>query len=394
VLPARSPSPAEPSITPRRTSAATRPATRLHHRKTAAHSGSMNDAPEQATTAASSGTRLPSAAEPRELGEAFSLHAEQAPPLALLAALAALVATCVNQVLLPALGDKRGYLLSRQIDQVGAFATNLSAIAGLITLGFALLSFVRFSPLLPLRKRLMFAGFAGIFLPSIAMSTLFERQRTTAETVLFAMGAAQVLIGLAGTSAARASESRYARVLALGCTLMAGASLLSQVLQLASQVQLRVWMLTAQRIAQGVGEASYLLLLVLLTPVLLPAGSDVRARAARLAGYVALPLLLGGLYVAERSLGSDYALLLYHAQRVSLFIDSFPRAYSVPIALALSGALAAVLGTDRLKQQAAAGAVLLVASGYAPFAPGRLLSAVLGAVLVCRTVMAGWAPRR
>jgi hypothetical protein len=240
----------------------------------------------------------------------------------------------------------------------------------------------------------MFAAFAGIFLPSVAMSTLFERQRTTAETVLFAMGAAQVLIGLAGTTAARASESRYARLLALGCTLMAASSLLSQVLQVASRIQLQVWTLTTQRIAQGVGEASYLLLLCALPPMLLPSGSDLRARAARMAGYIALPLLLGGLYVAERSLGQDYSLLLYHAQRVSLFIDTYPRLYSVPIALALSAGLAASLGREPLKQQAAAGAVLLVASGYAPFAPGRLLTSVLGAVLVCRTVLAGWEPRR
>lgn len=349
----------------------------------------MNDAPEHPPTAPSAST-VPT----RELADAFSPHAEEPPPLALLAALAALCATSVNQVLLPALGDKRGYVYARLLDQAGAYATNLSAIAGLIALGFALLAFVRFSPLLSLRKRLLFAAFAGIFLPSVAMSALFERQRTTAETVLFAMGAAQVLIGLAGTAAARASESRYGRLLALGCTLMAGASLTSQVLQLASRVQLRVWTLTAQRLAQGLGEVSYLALLVALAPLLLPAGSDGRARAARMAGYVALPLTLGGLYVAERALGQDYSLLLYHAQRVSLFIDSFPRLYSLPIALALSAALSALLGPDRLKQQAAAGALLLVASGYAPFAPGRLLTSVLGAVLVCRTVLAGGTPRR
>ena len=349
----------------------------------------MNDAPEQPPTAPSA-----SAVPTRELADAFSAHAEQAPPLALLAALAALCATVINQVLLPALGDKRGYRYAGLLDQVGAYATNLAAIAGLVALGFALLAFVRFSPLVPLRKRLMFAAFAGIFLPSIAMSALFERQRTTAETVLFAMGAAQVLVGLAGTAAARATESRYGRLLSLGCTLMAASSLTSQVLQLASRVQLSAWLLSAQRTAQGLGELSYLLLLVALAPMLLPAGSDGRARAARMAGYVALPLTLGGLYVAERKLGQDYSLLLYHAQRVSLFIDAFPRLYSLPIVLALSAGLAALLGADRLKQQAAAGALLLVASGYAPFAPGRLLTSVLGAVLVCRTVLAGWAPRR
>jgi hypothetical protein len=87
-------------------------------------------------------------------------------------------------------------------------------------------------------------------------------------------------------------------------------------------------------------------------------------------------------------LDNDYALLLYHAQRVTLFIDSWPRLYAVPIALALASSLAAVLATDPVRRQAAAGTLLLLSSGYAPHAPGRLLTLTLALLLIARAVIA------
>jgi hypothetical protein len=344
----------------------------------------MNDAaPELSTAARAPGAVAAGSQPPRTFAE----QAGRAPPLAWLTALAALIAMVVNQVLLPALGDERGYTTTRGLNQLGAFATNLSAIAGLVALGFALLSFVRASADVVLRQRLLFAAFSGIFVPSVALATLFDRTRTTAEGVWFAMGAAQVLIGLAGGAAARVAPDRYRRVLALSCALMASAGLLAHVLQLASRVELRVWMLTVQRIAQGVGEAGYLILLCGLAPLLMPVGEGARARSARFVGFALLPLALVGLYAAERALSKDYTLLLYHAQRVSLLVDTLPRLYSIPIGLAFATAMAALLGGDRGRRQAAAGALLLLASGYAPFAPGRLLTSVLGVLLVCRSLM-------
>jgi hypothetical protein len=134
------------------------------------------------------------------------------------------------------------------------------------------------------------------------------------------------------------------------------------------------------------------MLLLAVTPLALPNGNDLRSRLARTTGFFLLPLALGGLYMAERTLQHDYALLLYHAQRVTLLIDSYPRAYSVPLALALAAGLSGGLGPHAGRRQAAAGTLLLLASGYAPFSPGRLLASVLGVLLIARSIIASSQP--
>jgi hypothetical protein len=314
------------------------------------------------------------------------------PPLAWLTVVAALASMAINQLLLPALGPDAKRTLLTPLERWGVFATNLAAIAGLIALGFGLLVFVRFSTQFSLGQRLGLAGFAGAFLLSIGLATVFERQQTTAENVIFAIATAQVVIGLLSTHAARTAPSKYRRAVALFCAAMAGCVLLSQLLQVCSQIRLELWLTQAQRAVQAVGEACYLVLLVALTPLVLPTGGDLRSRLSRMAGFFVLPMTLGGLYLAERTLQHDYALLLYHAQRVTLLIDSYPRAYSVPLALVLSAGFAGALGPHANRRQAAAGALLLLAAGYAPFAPGRLLASVLGALLIARSIVASGQP--
>jgi hypothetical protein len=319
---------------------------------------------------------------------AFGLHVRTSPPLSWLATLAALAAMLINQLLLPALNDSTRRPLMHQLDRWGVFSTNLAAVSSLIALGFGLLAFVRYSTVMTLRQRLLVGGFGGfVFLPTIALAVLFERQRTTAQIVLFALGAAQVLAAIISTSAARAARGRYTRVIAILAATMAVCVLSAQVLQLVSQVRLVDWQLTAQQAAQGIGEACYLLLLAGMTPMLMPYRNDARSRVARLCGFFVLPIALGSMYMAERALQSDYTVLLYHAQRVTLFIDIWPRLYAVPIGLALSASVAALCATDAVARQAAAAVLLLLASGYAPHAPGRLLTGTLAIVLLARAII-------
>ncbi len=336
---------------------------------------------------AAQGSPEPSAGEDR--ASTFSMHVRSSPPLSWLAAFAALAAMTLNQLLVPAMSESTRRVLLHQLDRWGAFATNLAAISGLIALAFGLLAFVRYSQVMTLRQRLLVGGFgAFVFLPTISVAVLFERQRTTAQIVLFALAASQVLSAIVSTSAARAAGNVYARVIALLATGMATFALLSQVLQLFSQVHLTAWQIQAQQVAQSIGEICYLLLLAGITPLLLPHQRDVRSRVARLAGFFLLPIALGSMYLAERVLQNDYALLLYHAQRVTLFIDSWPRLYAVPIGLALAGSISALLASDRSAKQAAAGVLLLIGSGYAPHAPGRLLTSTLALVLIARAIIA------
>ena len=344
----------------------------------------MTDVVSEAPPAAGS----PDPGADAAVAEAFSMHVASSPPLAWVATAAALSALVLNQLLLPGLGDATRRVLIHRLDRWGAFATNLTAISGLIALTFGLLAFVRYSKVIGLRHRLLLGGFAGIFLPTIAVAALFERQRTTAQIVLFALGAAHVLCAVVSMSAARAAPSRYPRMVALCAASMAVFVLLAQVLQQLSLVRLGVWQQQIQQALQGMGEGCYLLLLSGVAPLLLPSRSDTRSRLARAAGFFVLPMVLGSLYMAERILDNDYALLLYHAQRVTLFIDSWPRIYAVPIGLAVASSVAAVLAKDPVRKQAAAGVLLLLGSGYAPHAPGRLLTLTLALVLIARAVIA------
>jgi hypothetical protein len=320
--------------------------------------------------------------------EAFGLDVDAAPPLSWLAALAALCAMTINQLLVPGLGRGPQRVLAQELSRYGAFATNLAAIAGLIAIGFGLHAFLRYSPVINLRRRLLLGTFAVIFLPTVAVATLFERQRTTAQAVLFALGAAHVLGANVSLCAVQAATRRYARGLGVLAAAMALLALLAQVVELLQQVGLRAWHAQAHSALSGMGELCYLALLCGMTPLLLPARGDTRGRVARLAGFFVLPIVLGGLYAAERMLESDYALLLYHSQHVTLFIDSWPRIYAIPIALALAGSFAAVLGSpDPARSQAAAGVLLLIGSGYSPAAPGRLLTFALALVLIARALI-------
>ncbi len=348
----------------------------------------MSDVVSEAAPAAGS----PDPRADPDLAAAFSMHVSSSPPLAWLAACAALAAMGINQLVLPGLAETARHALLHNLERWGAFCTNLSAISGLIALGFGLLAFIRYSTMVELRQRLLLGAFAGIFLPSIAVAALFERQRTTAQVVVFAIGAAQVLGAIVSTSAARAAPSRFARAVAWCAAAMAIFTLLAQVGQVMSELHLSVVLARAQQIMQSAGEACYLLLLCSIAPLLLPSRAGTRSRLARLAGFFVLPIALGALYMAEAALENDYALLLYHAQRVTLFIDSWPQIYAVPIGLALSGSLAAVLAKDPVRRQAAAGVLLLLSSGYAPHAPGRLLTCTLSMVLIARALIAPGQP--
>jgi hypothetical protein len=342
----------------------------------------MNDEsadPAVARAAAESG--------PPDIEAAFAAHVRQTPPLCWMSALSALCAMLISQILVPALSgtSPREFLFA--LGRWGDFATNLAAISGLTALCFGLYAFVRHSTRVGLRLRLMLAGFAGIFLPTIALSTLFERQRTTTQIVVYALGAAYVLGTLVNTAAARVRRQLFPRCVALLAATMSTLTLVAQALQLVSRTHLSVWQLQAFELLLALGELCYLGLLLSLSALVLPARATRRDRLARLLSFAVVPAVLISLYLAERTLQNEYALLLYHAQRVNLFIDTWPRLYSAPLAVAVAAVLAGGLSGDALRRQGAAGLCLLLSAGFSPHAPGRLLSLALALVLIARTVI-------
>jgi hypothetical protein len=347
----------------------------------------MSDVVSEAPPAAGSPDRGASA----ERKTASGIHVRTTPPLTWLAVAAALLATGINQILLPALNDPKRSELLRELSRWGAFATNLATIAGGIALGVGLFAFVRYSSVMGLRQRLLLGAFGGlIFLPTLASAALMESQNP-ARIVLFAFGAAQILVSTVSTTAARAAEALYPRLCACLAAAMAVFALLAQLSMMFAQFDLGGWHMQAEvlhGVFQGIGEIAYLLLLLGMTPLLVPRRRDRRSGWARQAGFFVLPIVLGTLYLAELRLDNDYALLLYHAQRVTLFIDSWPRLYSVPIGIALAATVSALVAKGEGTKQAAAGVLLLLASGCAPHAPGRLLTWTLALVLIARAIIA------
>jgi hypothetical protein len=324
-----------------------------------------------------------------DAGEPFGMHVRGTPPLTWLAVVACLLAMVLNQLLLPALNDQSRRAMLRDLGRWGAFATNLAAISGTIALAFGLLAFVRYSSVTNLRQRILLGWFGGfVFLPTLAIAVLLESQ-TTAQTVLFAFGAAQVLAITVSISAARTAQRMLPKTIAYLASAVCLFAVLAQTSSMLSRIDVRGWHVMAQlqRTFQWIGEVGYLLLLTSMSALLMPARRDSRARAGRLIGFFILPIVLGSLYLAERVLAHDYALLLYHAQRVSLFIDSWPRLYSAPLGLAIAGSIAAIVGGTPIDRQGAAGVLLLIGSGYAPHTPGRLLTWALAMVLIARSII-------
>lgn len=273
------------------------------------------------------------------------------------------------------------------LDQAGSFAANLAAISGIIALGFALLGLARRVTWVGLFRRFSLAAFSGIFLASMTVAVLFDRQRTTTYGVLFAFGAASVLTSLLHGIAFRAGRGIAVRTLAANATIMAASSLCAQLLQLWSETTLSAWHLSALNITRTIGEVAYLAVLVSAAFVTLPEAGTRAAGIGRKLGGIALVAGMAGLIIAERALGKDYALVLYQNQRVSTWIDTLPSLYSLPLAIALAGCVAGLVGGDAQKRQGACGLLLLLSSGYAPPAPGRLLTLTLGLALLASVII-------
>lgn len=324
----------------------------------------------------------------------FGSSVQEAPALSWLAATAALAAVAIERVAAPLLGDPARRDLLVLLGRAGDFATNLAALSALVALGIALVAFTRHNPMIDLPRRLLLAGFSGVLLPTLLVATVLERARTTIELVLFALGAAYAVSALVNASAAGRARTWFDRALAAVASTMATAALIAQGLYTLSRTQLDAWVERGHDIARTVTEVGYLVLLPLVAVAALPDRSSPRNRRARLSALFALPVVLGAFFVAEKTLGKDYALALYDAQRVHLFVDRWPRLYAMPLALALTGTFGGVLGKDAPGRQAGAAAALIVASGCAPLAPGRLLTLTLGLLLVARVVAARSERRR
>jgi hypothetical protein len=343
--------------------------------------------PEGASESASQGAGEHAAPVATRTGFEGFLPLENAPPLAGLAALSAFAAMLLNQVLMPGLGAEHNTDLLSRISRGGQFAANLAVISGLVSYLFCVIGIARGQTPLTVFRRVLWVMLSVLLLRAATIATLFERVETTRENVYLAVGAAN-MIGVLSSLYALERTRGLIRVVALLLTCLPLFSIASVLLEVTQDFQLDVWRQRGHAWTQALGELSYVGVLLASFPMLVPRGLRVRDLVARTAGIAVLVASVYALRTAEAALHTDYPVLFYHAQRVGLLLDRSPLLYAIPFCLALSAVTTALIAAKGARWQAAVGILLLMAAGYAPKAPGRLLSMALGFVLLSRALIA------
>ncbi|MCA9608774.1 MAG: hypothetical protein KC619_24390 [Myxococcales bacterium] len=324
----------------------------------------------------------------------------EAPPLALLAVVAALFELGLARVAWHGLPDVVDLETLRVLRDLGRFPRNLAAIAGIVGLLFALLAFLRHSGWAPIGRRLIVAAFSGVFVPSLLVATALPYASLRARLVVFSLGAANVLTTLIAVTAVRYRAPTGVRVAvgAMGAT--AFCSLLVVGLGLAMTAETgalgRIAALltehpgTSQRVLLGmrhVGEVCWMSVLVGIALAILhgaPPGRNARyltagaLLAAVVAGAVALRLLVG----------HRFRLMIFGAFRFGLFLDDGSLLYALPIGVAIGAGLVGLAAKSPAVRQLAGGLLLWMAAGYAPHTPIQLLYLLFATMLVSRSAQA------
>jgi hypothetical protein len=307
------------------------------------------------------------------------------PPLAGMCALAALASTLLNQLMVPGLPGGTRHAWYGPLEHAGRFAENLAVFAGVIALLAGAWEASRAPAFERLRRRLFGVVFLTVLMRAVVIATLFERDATTRENVYYAVGAANVLAVLAGMGVLNLATSRLRRFVAGLAVATPLITVLAVTVALLSELTIDPWVGQTHKWLIGSGEAAYLLLLIAGAALVLPRELTARAAFARSLGLFVLMTALLGLTYAQRRLGNDYTIFMYHAQRVDLMLERLPVIYALPIGVSGGAALAAmVAGGARF--QGGAALLLILAAGHSPTAPGRLLCMTLGFLLLGRTI--------
>ena len=317
-----------------------------------------------------------------------------APALAWLATLAAVVDAVGTRLLLRLANDPELLDVSHQtlllLKRLGDMSRNLAGIAGLIALGLALMELIQPRTYVPLYQRIGFAGFAGVFLPTILLATILPAERTTVLVVLVAAGAANMLVLALSLSALRWKAPWGLRV-GMGLT---GAAAFFAFISLTTLIigRLTLWEAAYPlgTTLRHIGEAFFVPAVIALSVGAFPRELRGVRRGSSVAIGVAVGVVVGTAYALPPAVLTPerWAELLYGATHASLFTDSVPYVYAIGFGSAAALCASAVLSDDSSTRQVALGTFLVLGGGYAPSTPVTLLMLVLGVTLLARSVVA------
>ena len=335
----------------------------------------MTEAPAEATA--------PSVPEPEEA----SVPMMDAPPLWALAVLTGLADLVYNRAWLRALPDSTPHALLLGYARWGALFRNAAAISGLVALLWALVTFFWRRGWISVRQRLMLAGFAGIFVPTVLVATLTPAERTTEEVVLFGTGSANVLTVMLGLIAL---QWRSPPSLRAATALWTSASFLAFGALVMGMVGPEMnWEASyaATRWVRRAGEFIWLLAPLPVAATIVPRKGP-RARWALGAASVTAVLVTWAFLEWRAAVPATFPTLLYGALRLEFALESVPLGYAVPLALSAAVVAGGFCSRRAADRQAAGAACLFLLAGYSPRSPGLVLMMVLAMALLTRACIA------
>ena len=310
------------------------------------------------------------------------------PPLSLLAAFSAFAHVILHKLLLPLMAAKK-LSLPYVLLLASPFTLNLAGVAGIAALAHASLDLVR-SRLTHAGRRVLIAGLAGLLVSTIGLAVVMPTGYLMPSHVLVATGALHTLVVQASMITLRAIRSLAGRTTV---ALIAAASLFPLAALLVRNAEGGFFSLLVRAESTlpalyGLGELAYLIMPVAAAFVVVPWEDTAEGRLARRAGAAAvcaMALLFTAAAVGPHEL---YGHLLYATLRLEWALERASLGYAVPVSLAAGAAMAATVSRDERHRQGGAGLWLWLSAGFNPLTPARLLMTALGAMLVCRAVIA------
>jgi hypothetical protein len=331
---------------------------------------------------------------PGDFPELTREELSRVPPLAMLAAAAALVHTILARFLVPLLVSS-GRSLPALLELGSRYALNLTAASGMVALAVGTLDIVRAKGLTFLGRRAVIAALAGVLITTLAIATFATIGYVNPQLVLVATGAMHTFVVQLAMTTMRAEPSLAGRTtvgLIAATALFALASLIvrhSEALAGLGFAQQGVASLHA------LGELNYLLVPIAAAFAVLPWGDDAAGKSARLTGAIAVGFMAMLFAAASRLPSPLYAHVMYSTLRLEWALERASLGYAVPVSLAVGAATTASFSRDSRHRQGGAGLWLWLAGGYNPLTPARVFMTALAVTLVCRSILSvGSEPRK
>lgn len=316
------------------------------------------------------------------------------PPLAYLAAAAAICHVTLYRMLLPLLAS-RGLPLPALLRLAAPFSLNLAACAGMVALLVGTLEIVLTKGLTYVGRRVVIATLAAILLSNVALATFLPSGHFAAQPqlVLLAAGALHTFVVQLSMTTLRGDDSLAGRTtvgLVSATSLFALASLIVRHAEPLSR-----WPFVYEGVASlhALGELAYLLVPIAAAFAVCPWGDDASSRAARRAGAIAVFCMALLFSAAARIPNAVYSHVMYSTLRLEWALERASLGYAVPVCLAVGAATSALVSRDSRHRQGGAALWLWLAGGYNPLTPARVLMTALAATLVCRAILAAGAAR-